>query len=71
MLRYTFDVKHTVRVYVPARMSGVPNYDPDEHALKAAGKELGIYLYWNDVTVMNVKDDVTVLETEARNRMAV
>ena len=59
MLRYTFDIKHTVTVNVPACVPGIPNYDPDERALKKAGRELGMSLYWNDVTVMDV-EDVTV-----------
>ena len=52
-LEYTFDIRRTVRVRIPA---GVPGDDPDNRALAAASEELGVYLYWNDVTVMDVEE---------------
>jgi len=51
MLAYTFDIKKTVKVYIPKCVAGVPGDDPDERALKEAGREFGHDLYWNDVTI--------------------
>ena len=55
-MEYTFDIRHTVSVRIPVHGSHVPGDNPDERALAAASKKLGIYLYWNDVTVMDVED---------------
>jgi len=62
MLAYTFEIKKTVKVYVPKYAAGVPGDDPDERALKEAGKEFGQDLYWNDVTITDC--DEVIVETD-------
>ena len=52
-LEYTFYIRHTVRVRIPADGSGD---DPDGRALAAASEEFGMDLYWDDVTVMDVEE---------------